>query len=341
MWNVVNLLNPAAIINRLTTEITAEKLINSGEDPIQPIMDIVHGSIMKYDIATTRYGLKVVAEQFIGCLDSNTEKGISKHFWNHLDRVGRLTVSKEDEEAAVEILANVERFGRISAERGFKLVTAVSIEILGDLEIVATKKELEFMTLQIASSLGIVGEAAANNDYEDSASRAVQSLETCGIDSVEKRLKYASTQAERSIRNIGVAAAGNKLGNTTEQAARSLGFIGVAAAKNGLEFETAHAAKLLENIGRAAYTEGIKEGTKRAALALGHVGGAAAEALLKDMTREVAAYLAKLTALNEEIVNTAIRDNKSFLEETYPLEFSTFVNVYEEELDKIRTEKQK
>jgi len=57
IWNIMGLLTSGNIINRLTVEITKENLLNSEEDPIQPIMDIVHGSIMKYDIATTRVGL--------------------------------------------------------------------------------------------------------------------------------------------------------------------------------------------------------------------------------------------------------------------------------------------
>ena len=70
LWNILDLLKPENIINRLKIDITKDTLLNSEEDPIQPITDIVHGSIMKYDIATTRVGLKAVTERVIEIIDS-------------------------------------------------------------------------------------------------------------------------------------------------------------------------------------------------------------------------------------------------------------------------------
>jgi hypothetical protein len=43
-------------------------------------MDIVHGSIMKYDIATTRAGLKVVTGQLTEIIDQDSQISISSFF---------------------------------------------------------------------------------------------------------------------------------------------------------------------------------------------------------------------------------------------------------------------
>ena len=46
IWNIMSLLTPETIIKRLKNEITKGNLLTPEEDPIQPIMDIIHGSIM-------------------------------------------------------------------------------------------------------------------------------------------------------------------------------------------------------------------------------------------------------------------------------------------------------
>ena len=79
-WNIINLLKPKTIISRLATDITKDSLVNAKEDPIQPIRDIVRGPIMKYNIATTRAGLKAVTERVVEIIDSEGEKEISKLF---------------------------------------------------------------------------------------------------------------------------------------------------------------------------------------------------------------------------------------------------------------------
>jgi hypothetical protein len=59
--NITDLLKPEKIIEELTTDITTEcKKYNSKEDPIQPIVDIVRGSIRKYDSKTTSVGLEAL-----------------------------------------------------------------------------------------------------------------------------------------------------------------------------------------------------------------------------------------------------------------------------------------
>ena len=79
--NVIDLLRPENIIKRLAVEITEDRILNSEEDPIQPIMDIIHGSVMKYDITTTRVGLTAVTDRVIKILDVNCEQKIPMRFF--------------------------------------------------------------------------------------------------------------------------------------------------------------------------------------------------------------------------------------------------------------------
>jgi len=106
MLNIIGLLKPETIINRLSIKITEKGILKSKEDPIQPITDIIHGAVMKYDIATTRVGLKAVTGQVIKILNVNGEHGISMRFFTHLEQVSRLTVSKRDDESTGEVIKN-------------------------------------------------------------------------------------------------------------------------------------------------------------------------------------------------------------------------------------------
>jgi len=49
-------MNPSTIINKLAEEITLENVLKTigsdNKDPLQPIMDIVHSSVIRYDYST-------------------------------------------------------------------------------------------------------------------------------------------------------------------------------------------------------------------------------------------------------------------------------------------------
>jgi hypothetical protein len=65
LWYTFSLLKSENIIKRLAIKITKDKILNPKEYPVQPIMDIIHASIIKYDLETTRIGLKTFTEQVL------------------------------------------------------------------------------------------------------------------------------------------------------------------------------------------------------------------------------------------------------------------------------------
>jgi len=122
-------------------------------------------------------------------------------FSSHLTRVGRLAISREDEESVIEVIENFENFAKSTAGKG-----------------------LEGVTEQAARSLGEVGEAALpKKDLKEATTHAVISLEEVGRTAAEKGLERVTSKAAESLVKVGRAAAAEEgLELATKHAAWSL-----------------------------------------------------------------------------------------------------------------------
>jgi hypothetical protein len=293
MWNIISLLKSENIIKRLAVEITKDKILNSVEDPVQPIVDIIHGSILKYDLETTRAGLKAVTDQVLKIIGPDNKRRISERFCQHLRRVSGLAISRGDEESTIKVIEIFEFFEESTAEKGFESATMLAAWSLEEVGRTAAEKGLENATRRVAWSLGRVGRAAT-----------------------EKGLKNAVSQAAMSLERVGRTAAEKGLENATRRVAWSLGRVGRTATEKGLKNAVSQAAKSLEEFGRTATEKGLKEATSQAAWSLG-----------------------ELTVVSEEIVKTAIQNYESKLEGIDHDSFQEFMKIYEQELEKLRAEK--
>jgi len=189
MWNIINLLKPENIINRLASDITKDAILNS-EDPLQPIMDIVHGSIMKYDLDTTRVGLTTLTRRVIEIIDSDIEEKISMRFCEeHLRQAGRLAArGMEDDELTIMVIDSLEIFGVSTAEKRLKHATNKVAWVLEEVGGVAAEKGklLEKAVWQAAKSLVEVGRIAAmKKGLEGATSQVACSLAKLTISSEE------------------------------------------------------------------------------------------------------------------------------------------------------------
>ncbi len=203
MWNFFGLLKSEKIIKRLATEITKDKILKKEEDPIQPLTDIVHGSIMKYDIETTRVGLKAVTDQVLEIIGPDGEVKISERFCSHLTRVGRLAISREDEESTIEVIKNLAKFGKSSAEKELEKATTQAVKSLQVVGKVSAEKDLGDATREVVVSLREVGSAAAEKGLEDAAWNAAEFLEAVGKDAMEKGLGGAEFEVTESLYALG------------------------------------------------------------------------------------------------------------------------------------------
>ena len=221
MENIFVLLKPENIINRLAVDVTKENLLNSEEDPIQPIMDIVHGSIMKYDIATTRIGLKAVTNRMIEIIDSSKEKEISERFCDHLARVSRLAISREDEEAALEVVNNLGKFGVSSTEKGLAGAASTAVEFIAAAGVNAAKKGLVLTAWQAVDSLEAVGEVAAEEGHGGIAVHVARYLGNFGLSAAEED-KGIIKKIAWTLESVGKKFVEYELEEATKQAAQAL-----------------------------------------------------------------------------------------------------------------------
>jgi hypothetical protein len=316
MLDVIHLLKPESIIKRLAVKISSDNLLNSKEDPIQPIVDIVHGSIMKYDLETTRVGLKAVTEQVIKVIDLDGVKEISNQFGGHLMRVSIVAISKMDEYSTNQVIFNLESFGESTAE-----------------------KELKYATTEAAQILGFVGETAAEKRLEGTILYAVDSLESVGKAAAKKRYEHATRAAVVALASVGKAAAKEGFEGDIGDVLFAIEGLGRDAAKERLDDATTVAAASLECVAKAATEKGFESATSQGVYSLVAVGVIAAKEGLEVGTPQAAWSLAVLTLLSEEIVKTTIQkyELKSQLQDDEP--FQKFKKLYEQELEKLRTEK--
>ena len=315
MLNIISLLKSENIIKRLEIEITKDKILNPKEDPVRSILNIIHGSIMKYDLETTRIGLKTFTEQVLENICADDEKEISRHFCNYLTRFGRLAISREDEESTLEVIENLENFGTSTAEKELETATVYAVWSLEKVEKAAAGKELEDAISQVAKSLGKVGTAAAGKELGGATQQVARLLGEVGTTAAGKGFENASVYAVGSLENVGKAAVGIEPENATVLVARSLGKVGKAAAEKGLANTTVNAGWSLGKVGKAAAGKG-----------------------LENATQQAAESLAELTILSEEKVRAAIQDYVS-KDEQDPDASQKFIKIYEQELEKRRAEK--
>ena len=321
MREIFNFLEPSNIIERLSNRITTKnvvKFIESIEkqkdgqtqlikdDPVQPIVDIIHGSVMKYDIATTRVGLEKITDRVIEIIDSDSQEEISRYFCNHFNLVGKLTVRNTDEESTGEVIINLCRFGKSATENGLKDAALKVVESLLDIGEIVAEKGFDDATSKVVESLKDVGTLAAKNakselvtplgdfveisaekEFENVTTRVAVSLGTVGRITAKKELENAILQVVESLSSVGLSAAKKRLDDTMSNVALSLGDVGISAAERGSKFEhiVIQVAIRLQHV----WSMNIKNENVllRAVSSLGDVGVSAAENRLNDAASEV------------------------------------------------------
>jgi len=292
--NVINLLKPENIIKRLAAEITEDKILNPKKDPIQPIMDIIHVSIMKYDIATVGCGLDAVmknAEYILYISKCSDDESTSILFCGRLGTAGRCALNAGEDESAMGIIGCLKDIATLAIKMRSDKSAKAAVQYIEMVGTVAAEKKLRFVACDAVESLKDVGRLAAKNQLGDLTLQAIDSLGNVGMYAADNKIKIAAQYAAKYLGCVGKCAAENELENATKQAADSLGVVGEYAVENKLKNATEQVAESFGDVGKAAAEKGLKDAASKVVESLGDIGEIVAEKGFDDATSKVAESL--------------------------------------------------
>ncbi len=253
-------------------------VIDTESDPVQPVIDIIHSSMMKYDYGTMRYGLNVLENYMIATLKNGRferEEGIVvKHIFTHLEKVGKLAASRDDEDSVMEVIITIYLIGKTAMENKIESVVGEAVNSIKNIGRLAINREMIDIRTAVTDLIGEIGRGAAQNELDFAASVTVNSL---GIIAIEAA-KHAQRGLEETvlmggtIYGIGKLAINQKLEQSVSSAVNSMGNMGRYTARNDLPKTTIRIVNYLSNLGVAALESEFSKNTNDVAEYLWEIG---------------------------------------------------------------------
>ena len=253
-------------------------VIDTESDPVQPVIDIIHSSMMEYDYGTMRYGLNVLENYMIATLKNGRferEEGIVvKHIFTHLEKVGKLAASRDDEDSVMEVIITIYLIGKTAMENKIESVVGEAVNSIKNIGRLAINRELIDIRTSVTDLIGEIGRGAAQNELDFAASVAVNSLGIIAI----KAAKHAQRGLEETvwmggtIYGIGKLAINQKLEQSVSSAVNSMGNMGRYTARNDLPKTTIRIVNYLSNLGIAALESEFSKNTNDVAEYLWEIG---------------------------------------------------------------------
>ncbi|HEY9205438.1 MAG TPA: DUF2254 family protein [Candidatus Methanoperedens sp.] len=329
-WKTFELLKHSTMINMLAEGITKDNILKSidkkseklvAEDPIQPIVDIVIGSIIKYDYETARFGLKAIGEHISrllknAILTEDDATKISKRVLFHFDNIGRLALSKESV-FTWELLTNFKKIINTYAERNLDIVWEMIFHF-GELGIKAANKNLDDETCWIAIDLGDIGEVAAKNNLPKACLQTVRHLGKLGKEAIEKELLEAASFAASSLYKVGTAGAhlqgvakesieslklilkacpiDKKYEDVIRNIIESIRMIGIASAENNLDYIIFDTIEFLGKMGKEVSEKNLDVAASETSKSLQLIARASPNHQLKWYVIEAQSEIGKISA---------------------------------------------
>ena len=253
-------------------------VIDTESDPVQPVIDIIHSSMMKYDYGTMRYGLNVLENYMIDTLKKEKfgreERIVVKHIFTHLEKVGKLAASRDDEDSVMEVIITIYLIGKTAMENKIESVVGEAVNSIKNIGRLSITRKMVDIRISVTDLIGEIGRGAAQNRLDFATSVAVNSL---GIIAIEAA-KHAQRGLEETvwmggtIYGIGKLAINQKLEQSVSNAVNSMGNMGRYTARNDLPKTTIRIVNYLSNLGIAALESGFNENTNDVAEYLWEIG---------------------------------------------------------------------
>jgi hypothetical protein len=302
IWNILDLLKPSNIIDKLSDEITKDRVLSVNQlgdenDPIQPITDILISSLMRYDECTIMYGLKAIVSKLEIIFKEFNSKDIcdEKIVFQHLSLIGKLAVEKRDDQATVCTIAAIGQIGVITAERYFEEAAFQAILGVGEIGVRANKQNMEYVSIWAVDVLGKIGISAVEGKFKNNAAlQAILYAVNIGTNTAEISLVVTIKHAMISIRSIGIKASENSQKDLVLMATSSLEKMGLVSIESGFESEAIAVSESIEVITIASLEHNLESEATFALNLIGVLGTNAAEKKLTEMTSKSLIGLKKI-----------------------------------------------
>ncbi len=193
--DILDIMKPSIVIKKLESGIQDHEVLSfiradHKKDPVQPIIDVIHSSLMKHDYGTLSDGLDSIEHynKFIyknkGISDN--EKGlISDHILRHITRVGKLAVNLKDDYATsrvmdtlfvnakgsvqisytgglLELIYNIRVIAKSAVENDLIFTSLEALDVFD--EILRTEKNLPLVKGSILGAFEEIEESATNEN---------------------------------------------------------------------------------------------------------------------------------------------------------------------------------
>jgi hypothetical protein len=299
IYYTINLLRPEGVVKMLVDDINVGNIQRKEgtDDVMQPVFDVVHASINRFDITTTRVGLNQLEERVIELLrisDDIHRYSIVNNFCEHIERSAVVALRNDDEGTVIEILMVLEKLGDQVADLGpveddLGLVDAVQqvAMTLRKIGVYAADKEFERATILMPQALRYVGIHAALSGLEMGTIEAVRAIKDISIHAIDRGMERTILMVPGLLDEVSTYTVNNGLESATVHVSGALGDVGIHAADKKLEDMTIQVALALNTVGVHTADKGMENVTLNVAGALYMVGMHAAEEGLEDATVKV------------------------------------------------------
>lgn len=361
--NTLNVMRSENVISKLISELDSENIFSNENGSLQPFFDVINSALLRYDVTTSRTGLKKIVARVISLsegLENDERKQVSQDFCKHLYRCYIVTDRLNDQEMGIEVIKSLREFGVASVtwrdEHLTEFVLFSSLEPIG--QIIISKKLSESM-LAVTNALTEIGKAASENNQGCLASMACCILSNLALDSADSRFPDYFQNLPDTIEQIckvaldnsllyPIHSANSRLRSCAEKAIESdiddhdismiigsLGNIGrksveKAAEHNDSDFPSPinEIVNSLAQLGKAAASKHLSKSMEKSAATLCAIGAELFENGQKDDANRVITHLIELTEMDPKNAFTGVCKVQDEWSCGQRESFSEFINPY-------------
>lgn len=310
--NVLELLKPYSLIDKLAMKISNENILstkNPGEqiDPIQPIIDIIIGSLKMHDVGVLIHGLNAIEPKIVSLFNSNDfDRRMKLSFaFLHLSSIGKLASNNNDEYAAIKIIGTINKIANAAADNGLLAASTEAVKSLKDTGVRAAEERLPDAASSSIMGLGDVTERFLQNispydfnswflsvpapngpmpmnlssiensirqEFCEFAFNALGLIEDLGNIAIGKKLETVIELEVAAIEKVGLSCIERKCKSAAYKSTEALKAAGVTSVEQNVEVGAWESSFSLKNIGIKATEKQSENVANGAAGALGDIG---------------------------------------------------------------------